>query len=68
MEVLLILALVLLLDYAANRWGFPAPEVVARWRAAGARTWRTDEDGAVTIRVGRGGDISVSTARRRKRA
>lgn len=26
-----------------NQWNFPAPEVVARYEAAGARSWRTDE-------------------------
>jgi competence protein ComEC len=31
-----------------NRWGFPHPEVVARWQAGGAKIWRTD-DGAVTF-------------------
>jgi competence protein ComEC len=31
-----------------NRWGFPAPEVVARWEAAGARVLRTD-GGAVRL-------------------
>ncbi len=35
----------------ANRFGFPAPEVVARWRAAGARVLRTDQRGAVTVRI-----------------
>jgi competence protein ComEC len=46
-----------------NRWGFPAPAVDARWRAAGARTYRTDRDGAVTVRIDARGRISVSTAR-----
>jgi competence protein ComEC len=50
---------------AANRWGFPATEVVARWRAAGAQTYRTDEDGAVTVRIDHEGGIAVRTARRR---
>lgn len=34
---------------ADNRFGFPAPAVVARLRAAGADVWRTDEDGAVEL-------------------
>ncbi|HEX2569571.1 MAG TPA: DNA internalization-related competence protein ComEC/Rec2 [Polyangia bacterium] len=46
-----------------NRWGFPAPAVEARWRAAGARTYRTDRDGAVTVRIDTRGRISVRTAR-----
>jgi competence protein ComEC len=38
-----------------NRFGFPKPAVVARWRMAGARTYRTDDDGAVTFETtGRG--------------
>jgi competence protein ComEC len=30
-----------------NRWGFPHPEVVSRWRSAGARGLRTDLSGAI---------------------
>lgn len=32
-----------------NRFGHPAPEVLARYRAAGAEVFRTDRDGAVTV-------------------
>jgi competence protein ComEC len=32
-----------------NRFGFPHAEVSARWRAAGARLWRTDTHGEVTF-------------------
>ena len=32
-----------------NRFGFPAPDVVAAWTAAGARVWRTGRDGAVVL-------------------
>ncbi|MEX0900171.1 MAG: DNA internalization-related competence protein ComEC/Rec2 [Gammaproteobacteria bacterium] len=32
-----------------NRWGFPHPEVVARWENAGARTSVIGQDGAVTF-------------------
>ena len=30
-----------------NRWGFPRPEVVARWRQTGACLLRSDRDGAL---------------------
>ncbi|MBZ4408418.1 DNA internalization-related competence protein ComEC/Rec2 [Myxococcus sp. XM-1-1-1] len=32
-----------------NRFGFPHPEVEARYRALGSECWRTDIDGAVTV-------------------
>ena len=32
-----------------NRYGFPHPEVEARYRALGTQCWRTDRDGAVTL-------------------
>ncbi|MHB8418256.1 MAG: ComEC/Rec2 family competence protein [Myxococcales bacterium] len=44
-----------------NRFGFPIPEVAARWRAAGASTYRTDEDGAVTFES-TGNGFRVETA------
>lgn len=34
----------------ANRFRHPHPDVVARWKAAGARVWRTDGQGALTFR------------------
>ncbi len=43
----------------ANRFGFPDPEVVARWRDAGARVWRTDLEGSITITVGARGGIAL---------
>ena len=36
---------------ADNTFGHPRPEVLTRLRAAGVRTFRTDEDGAVTFRT-----------------
>lgn len=30
-----------------SRFGFPAPSVAARWKSAGARAWRTDQQGAI---------------------
>jgi competence protein ComEC len=37
-----------------NRFGFPAPEVVDRYIAAGARVFRTDRSGAVSVDFSRG--------------
>lgn len=34
-----------------NRWGFPKPDVVARWRAAGADVLNTATSGAIEYRV-----------------
>ncbi|MBE7448267.1 MAG: ComEC/Rec2 family competence protein [Kofleriaceae bacterium] len=45
----------------ANRFGFPGPEVVTRWQAAGARVLRTDQVGAVTVTIDRAGALVVST-------
>lgn len=35
----------------ANRWGFPKPEVVRRYRASGARVWNSAQFGALEISV-----------------
>ena len=35
-----------------NRFHFPAPEVVDRYRSIGARVMRTDEEGAIEVDVG----------------
>jgi competence protein ComEC len=43
----------------ANAFGFPGPDVVARWRAAGAAVARTDRDGAVIVGVSRDGRLHV---------
>ena len=44
-----------------NRYGHPHPEVMARYRALGARIARTDREGAVEVRLERNG-MSVTRA------
>ena len=34
-----------------NTFGFPAPDVVERWRVAGADVERTDTGGAITVTI-----------------
>ena len=34
-----------------NRWDFPKPDVVARWRAAGAKVLNTAESGSISVRL-----------------
>jgi competence protein ComEC len=43
----------------ANAFGFPAPEVIERWRAGGADVARTDEDGAVAVTISPSGSLAV---------
>jgi competence protein ComEC len=38
-----------------NRWGFPAPQIVARWRSLGALPLATDRQGEVAFRFDRSG-------------
>jgi competence protein ComEC len=45
-----------------NSFGHPAPEVVERLQAVGARIYRTDLDGEVTLQTD-GGTVSVGTFR-----
>lgn len=45
-----------------NRFGFPRPDVVRRWRAVGARCHRTDVDGAITFKSD-GRQVTVETFR-----
>ncbi|MFZ5565141.1 MAG: ComEC/Rec2 family competence protein, partial [Thermodesulfobacteriota bacterium] len=45
---------------AGNRYGYPHPEVVLRYQAAGARVLRTDRDGAVVLKT-RGHGLTVET-------
>jgi competence protein ComEC len=42
-----------------NAFGFPSPDVVGRWRAAGADVARTDSEGAITVTVDAAGAISI---------
>jgi competence protein ComEC len=49
-----------------NRFGHPKDEVVDRYEAAGARLWRTDRDGAVTVRLAADG-VGVTAWRDQRR-
>jgi competence protein ComEC len=51
----------------ANRWGFPRPEIRARWQAAGAKVVVTGEVGAVSFRLGAGPIVVHAERARRKR-
>ncbi len=42
-----------------NAFGFPADEVLERWRAVGADVARTDRDGTVTVTINAAGDLVV---------
>ena len=44
----------------ANHFGHPVPEVLERYRSAGAEVFRTDQDGAVTVETD-GHSVSVTT-------
>ena len=46
-----------------NQFHFPAPEVVARYAARGARVLRTDRDGAITVVISPEGGLSVRCER-----
>jgi competence protein ComEC len=49
----------------ANRWGFPKPEVRARWERAGARVAVTGDEGALTVSIGDTGiDLGAQRALR----
>jgi competence protein ComEC len=48
-----------------NRFGHPAAEVEARYAQSGAQLWRTDRDGAVELRLSRGG-LQVRSERARR--
>ncbi|OZI53655.1 DNA internalization-related competence protein ComEC/Rec2 [Bordetella genomosp. 5] len=45
-----------------NRYGHPTAAVVARWRAQETHAWRTDRDGAITVRSA-GAGLAVEAQR-----
>jgi len=51
-----------------NRFGFPRPEVVQRYRNAGIPFWSTDACGALRLLLSAGGNIEASSARRSRPA
>lgn len=52
---------------AGNPFGHPRPEVITRYRQAGAAILRTDHDGEIELSLGEGGVHAVSAGRRLKR-
>jgi competence protein ComEC len=46
-----------------NQFRFPAPEVIARYAARGARVLRTDRDGAITVAISPAGALTVRCER-----
>lgn len=50
-----------------NAFGHPHPQVWARWADAGARNWRTDVQGAISLEfpAAAEGEVSLSAARER---
>lgn len=44
-----------------NTYGHPTPQTISALSANGARTYRTDRDGNVTVSVGQDGELAVST-------
>lgn len=51
---------VVISDGAGNRFGFPHPEVIARYRAAGSRIYRTGVHGAIALRSD-GNSVQIGT-------
>jgi competence protein ComEC len=50
-----------------NRFGFPKPEVVARYRESGAEFWSTGACGALRFHFQADGAVAVESARRENR-
>ena len=50
-----------------NRWNFPREEVVRRYEAVGSTIWRSDRDGAVTVRLVPGQAPELRSYRREAR-
>ncbi len=48
---------------AGNSYGHPSPQVIAQWQRAGARVYRTDQDGTVIVMAGRDGSYVVLNER-----
>ncbi len=51
----------------ANQWGFPRPEVRARWEASGAQMVTTGASGAITITLGPSDQPRLKSRRDRRR-
>jgi beta-lactamase superfamily II metal-dependent hydrolase len=46
-----------------NGYGHPSPNVVAQWQQAGARVYRTDQDGSILVLANTDGSFVVTTDR-----
>ncbi len=54
---------VAVISVGKNGYGHPSPQVIAQWRNAGARLYRTDYDGSVLILANTDGSFVVTTDR-----
>ena len=50
-----------------NRWGFPKPDIVRRWKSAGARVLSTADSGAVSVRLCKDSSTGLPTEWRQER-
>jgi hypothetical protein len=48
---------------AGNSYGHPSPFVIAAWENAGARVYRTDQDGTVFVVANADGSFVITTDR-----
>jgi competence protein ComEC len=49
---------------AGNRFGFPRPDVIERYRQSGVRLLSTSDCGAIEVTLGKAGEVGIRSARR----